>query len=261
MAANGGEGIGMEAWHLWEAPALPFNRREILRYAGWPGAETPESTNEGTGRNRDEDGPEHLSPEGLPLEEILREAEGIRCRAVWRAVDPASPGPGLTAMIAGSRALARFLEGCGGMALFALTAGTEMDRIIARERVRSPLRGLLAHAVGAERTETACDALTREVLTHFPGMKAAGRFSPGYGDLPLNSQAWILTALDAGRRLGITVNSSSLLIPAKSVTAVIGLADKPQGARIRGCGVCRIRENCVYRERGTTCGIETAGTA
>ena len=215
----------MEAWHLWEAPALPFNRREILRYAGWPGAETPESPNEGTGRNRDEDGPEHLSPEGLPLEEILWEAEGIRCRAVWRAMDPASPGPELTAMIACSRALARFLEGCGGMALFALTAGTEMDRIIARERVRSPLRGLLAHAVGAERTETACDALTREVLTHFPGMKAAGRFSPGYGDLPLSAQGVFFRALPCESRLGISLSDAWIMSPSKSVTAIIGIRE------------------------------------
>jgi NSS family neurotransmitter:Na+ symporter len=38
------------------------------------------------------------------------------------------------------------------------------------------------------------------------------------------------------------------------VTAVIGLADRPQGAKIRGCAYCGMRENCEYRRGGKFCG-------
>ena len=74
---------------------------------------------------------------------------------------------------------------------------------------------------------------------------------PNSRDLPLDLQAGFLRALDAGRKLGITANESSLLIPCKSVTAVIGLSEKPQGAKIRGCGYCSLRETCEYRKEGT----------
>ena len=61
-------------------------------------------------------------------------------------------------------------------------------------------------------------------------------------------------ALDASRRLGLTVTESCLLNPVKSVTAVIGLSDRPQAARIRGCGYCRMRESCALRKGGRHCG-------
>ena len=80
------------------------------------------------------------------------------------------------------------------------------------------------------------------------------RFSPGYGDLPLDLQPALCAALDAQRRLGLTVTDSLLLNPVKSVTAVIGLSPTPQPARIRGCGYCNFRENCQFRKEGTTCG-------
>ena len=199
----------MDTWHLWEAPELPFNRQEILRYAGWPGGQTEEAA--------------------LPLEEILRAASAIRCRAVWRLYpviraeeDILIPG----FLRTDSRMLERFLRECDAAVLFALTAGVEMDRIIARESVHSPLRGLLAHAAGAERSETACDALMKSVLETMPGREAAGRFSPGYGDLPLAVQRDVFRALPAGKLLGMTLNDEDIMSPSKSVTAIIGLKNR-----------------------------------
>ncbi len=61
-----------------------------------------------------------------------------------------------------------------------------------------------------------------------PFMGSAGnwRFSPGYGDCPLSAQRSIVNSvLNATRLIGLTVTPTSLLIPTKSVTAVIGLFD------------------------------------
>ena len=69
-----------------------------------------------------------------------------------------------------------------------------------------------------------------------------------------NSLAELCAVLDASRRLGITVGESLLMNPCKSVTAVIGIADAPQPARVRGCGYCTMRETCELRKRGKTCG-------
>ena len=74
-------------------------------------------------------------------------------------------------------------------------------------------------------------------------------------DLPLTLQPALCAALDSQRRLGVTVTESLLMVPMKTVSAVIGLADTPQPARIRGCAFCARRETCTFRKGGTTCGL------
>ena len=120
---------------------------------------------------------------------------------------------------------------------------------------RDMARAAVLDACGSAWTEAACDAAEEEIRSRFPGMYLTDRFSPGYGDLPLSLQADFLRATDAGRKLGITANESFLMLPSKSVTAVIGLADRPQGAKIRGCAYCGMRENCEYRRGGKFCGV------
>ena len=120
---------------------------------------------------------------------------------------------------------------------------------------RDMARAAVMDFCGSAWAESVCDEAEREIRSRFPGKYCTDRFSPGYGDLPLNLQADFLRVLDAGRKLGITANESFLLLPCKSVTAVIGLSDRPQGAKIRDCGVCGLRENCEYRTRGETCGV------
>ena len=61
--------------------------------------------------------------------------------------------------------------------------------------------------------------------------------------------------LDTARRVGIHVTPSFLMNPSKSVTAVIGLSDKPQMARIRGCAWCVMRNTCTLRKGGKSCGL------
>ena len=59
--------------------------------------------------------------------------------------------------------------------------------------------------------------------------------------------------LDAQRRCGITLSPTLIMTPRKSVTAIFGLADKPQGKRSRGCGFCSMKTNCSFRKAGITC--------
>lgn len=110
-------------------------------------------------------------------------------------------------------------------------------------------------ACGSAWVETGCDMAQAEIAERFAPRFLTDRFSPGYGDLPLSLQPAVLGALDAERRLGIHLSDSFLMTPAKSVTAVIGVADTPQPARVRGCGYCAMREICEYRKGGTTCAV------
>ena len=102
--------------------------------------------------------------------------------------------------------------------------------------------------------ERGCGQAEEELAGRFPGLFFTDRFSPGYGDLPLDLQPALCAALDTPRRLGLYVTPSLLLNPVKSVTAVIGLSERPQPARVRGCAYCQMREHCPYRKGGTHCG-------
>ena len=180
--------------------------------------------------------PHHAdAPETLPLGECLRMAEGrVRCRAVWRRYPLTRTETGLDLGFAatGSLSLLKRLEGCGSILLFCCTAGAEMDRLIARAALRSPLHGLLMHALGAQQVEGACDRLCAQLAALVPGCALTPRYSPGYGDLPLSLQRDIFAALSCERLIGVTLTDSLLMRPSKSVTAIVGiLEDKERNNR------------------------------
>ena len=195
--------------HREELGEIPFDEKEILRYAMLPSFAP--------------------KPEELPLQECLKAAKGAaQCRAVWRQYPLRRDGEWLDLGFArtDSRDLRRHLEGCGGILLFACTAGAEIDRRIARAKLLSPARGLLMHAIGAQQVEGGCDRLCERLAAQFPDRQLTDRFSPGYGDLPLALQRDVTEALDCGTVLGITLTDSFLMTPFKSVTAIIGLKER-----------------------------------
>ncbi len=198
-----------EGLHLEELGEIPFDEKEILRYAMMPSF-VP-------------------APEELPLQECLKAAKGAaQCRAVWRRYPLTRNGDGLDLGFArtASRDLERHLEGCTEILLFACTAGAETDRRIARAKLQSPAKGLLMHAIGAQQVEGGCDLLCRRLAEQFPERQLTDRFSPGYGDLPLSMQRDVMAALDCGRTVGITLSESLLMSPSKSVTAIIGMKER-----------------------------------
>ena len=187
---------------------IPADEKEVLHYAMLP-------------RSAD-------APEALPLGECLRMAQGrIRCRAVWRRYPLTRTETGLDLGFAatGSLSLQKRLEGCESILLFCCTAGAEMDRLIARAALRSPLHGLLMHALGAQQVEGACDRLIAQLAALLPGCALTPRYSPGYGDLPLSLQRDIFAALSCERLIGVTLTDSLLMRPSKSVTAIVGILE------------------------------------
>ena len=195
--------------HLVELGEIPFDEKEILRYAMMPSTAT--------------------APEELPLGKCLAAARSaVRCRAVWQRYPLGWHEKELDLGFAktASQNLRKHLEGCTEILLFACTAGGEIDRRINREKVLSPVRGLLMSAIGSQQVEGACDRLCEELEKEYPERQLISRYSPGYGDLPLELQRDIIRALDCGRTIGITLTDSLLMQPSKSVTAVIGMKER-----------------------------------
>ena len=141
----------------------------------------------------------------------------------------------------------KMLRDCTHAAVLVCTLGTAFDRLLSTEQARDMARAALMDACASALVEEGCDAAERDMKAHLPGRCLTDRFSPGYGDLPLTLQIALLTAADASRRLGVQVTSSCLLTPMKSVTALIGVADTPQPARVRGCAFCALRGKCDFQ--------------
>lgn len=89
-----------------------------------------------------------------------------------------------------------------------------------------------------------------------PKMAAQGygmrwRFSPGYGDWPLEQQPELIRVTKC-ESIGITLSESKMLVPRKSVTAIIGLYKEVKGAEetkhaANGCAACD-KTDCPSRK-------------
>lgn len=185
------------------------------------------------------------------LDDVCAELEqALSPRAVWQeypcrveAGQVSIPG----AVFPGA-ALSAHLKGCTALLLLAATLGTEADRLTRMEGLRAAARGAMAHAAGAAMIEQFCDDMQSEIAAAYEarGLYLRPRFSPGYGDLPLQCQRDFFRLLDLPKRLGLSLNEYDMMTPSKSVTAVIGISDRP-GKSFRSCIRCA-RTDCPFRK-------------
>lgn len=156
--------------------------------------------------------------------------------------------------IAPGRDLWAHLRGCTRCVCMAATLGVGVEALIRRYETADLTRSLILDACATALIEEFCDReqenIGREAANRGMGMTA--RFSPGYGDLPLSLQPVLIELLNAERRVGLTCSERFLLLPRKSVTALIGLgewaAGIPGGACGHRCAQCGLA-GCPYREK------------
>lgn len=149
----------------------------------------------------------------------------------------------------------RMLGDCERAVLLVCTLGARFAARLRQLAARSMAEAVVADACGSAMVEAACDRAEEEIAARYAPLYLTDRFSPGYGDLPLHVQAPLTAAVEAEKLLGVTVTDSFLLNPAKTVTAVIGLSQRPQPARVRGCAHCNLRESCRLRRKGESCAV------
>ena len=206
----------------------------------------------------------YLSYHGIFLpEEILSDLarcetlmlRTARPRLVWRLFPLLSDGTleGTDYRPAGEDIRA-FLRTCGSVVLLAATLGSETESLIRRASAARTADALILDAAGSAAIERVCDNFCADLAAALAPRFLTDRFSPGYGDMPLSDQHALFRVLDVSRRIGVSLSASALMIPQKSVTALIGVSDRPQEKRARGCADCARRENCSYRKEGKSCG-------
>ena len=220
-----------------EARLTGINRRETLQYLGYLGSPIPEE----------------LETEITRCEqEILHTARPL---AMWRLFSLLPDGSlEGTAFIPKGRDVPELLKDCSRVILMAATLGNEAERLLRRSQIRDMSDAVILDAAASAAVENVCDNLCEDLEEYFAPGFLTDRFSPGYGDFPFAQQREFFDVLDITRQIGVSLSESGLMLPQKSVTALIGVADRPQAHRHRGCSSCLLFETCVFRKGGKTCG-------
>lgn len=157
--------------------------------------------------------------------------------------------------IMGGKDIESHLNGCEKAIVMCATVGSEVDKLIRISQISDMARAVVMDSLASVAVEQVCNAFDKIIAEKYSDYNMTFRFSPGYGDYPIELQKIILQMLDAPKKIGLCTNDNFLLTPTKSVTAVLGLSKNPIERKKRGCAICNMRETCKFRRKGLHCGV------
>ncbi|OHD16041.1 MAG: hypothetical protein A2086_15370 [Spirochaetes bacterium GWD1_27_9] len=124
-----------------------------------------------------------------------------------------------------SNDLLRFLADINEIYLIGITAGKEIvdyrDKLIKEDAFIS----IIADAVGSETVEKGANYLHNligKMIIKEGKHTVKRRYSPGYGDFLLENQSDFYKLLEL-QKIGVELTSNFILMPEKSITAIIGI--------------------------------------
>ena len=174
-----------------------------------------------------------------------------RPRYLWRLYPITDTALGLrcgdTALCLSGADIRSHLRGCDRAVLLAATLSIGADTLLRRLSAADPAGAVVLDALASAWMEEICDSAEDEIRARLSPRFMTWRFSPGYGDLPLSVQKDFVRTLGAEKQIGLTVTEGDMLLPQKSVTAVIGLSDRAQSRSPHGCAVCNMKHTCGMR--------------
>ena len=220
---------------MFEPRFTTLNMNEILKYLGFRGQELTEEIAAQIRRCTDE---------------VLAAATP---RLTYRHV-PLEDGAVLGVTFAGND-IPRMLEPCEEVVLFGATLGPGVERLMMRYEVVNAADSVIMDACASTAIENICNNFESDMrrAVEAEGRYLTDRFSPGYGDLPIAEQPKFFALLDMTRRIGVSLTPTTIMVPRKSVTAIMGIARTPQPHRPPDCEHCLMFRNCPFRKAGRRC--------
>jgi len=119
-----------------------------------------------------------------------------------------------------SNSLSMHLADCDEAFIMAATLGVGIDRLFEKYNRILQTKAAVCDATASALIESFCDYVNEFIVDK---KDAVMRFSPGYGDFDLKHQIDVLSYLDANKKIGITLTDSLMMVPTKSVTAIVGI--------------------------------------
>lgn len=184
-----------------QAKLTGINRAEAMRYLGYRGQELSKGDTVAIDRC---------------VEAVMQTASP---KLVWKRV-PIDSCPCIE-----GEDLARHLAGCDEVALMAVTLGVDIDRLISKLGVKNPADALIIDSCASAAIENVADNFESDLRPALASKHRSltKRYSPGYGDLPIEVQRDLCAYLDTAHAIGLTLSHSLMMIPTKSVTAFLGI--------------------------------------
>lgn len=141
-----------------------------------------------------------------------------------------------------------YLKGSEYAALFICTAGEEFNSMIDHFNGNGDiLEAYLVDAIGSLTVENAMDRIMDNIEKDWSDLnfKITNRYSPGYCNWHLAEQQKLFRLLE-GHDTDIQLTDSSLMLPTKSVSGIIGIGREAR-KRDYGCATCN-NTTCIYRK-------------
>lgn len=212
---------------------MEVNRKEILRYLGYGRQEADERVS-------------------ALIEECVGELFAAASPKCTYRIYPFRFLPDgvldFTVLQTKSAGLSKNLKDCGQVILFAATLGAEVDLLLRKYTMLHMSKAVVMQAASTAMIEEYCDQVNGRLKDDFlkKGLYLRPRFSPGYGDFPLECQVKLTAVLETGKRIGLMLTDGLLMMPSKSVTAVMGVSGRPFSCTVKGCESC-LKTDCEYR--------------
>lgn len=148
----------------------------------------------------------------------------------------------------------KHLADCDRCIVLTVTLGVKADGLLRTLESSDMSAAVIFDSLASVLTEQVCDQVQKELEKEYGGYFLTDRYSPGYGDLPLRANKTIEKMLETPKRIGATVLENHLLLPRKTVTAIIGISERETKGHMAGCESCRLFTKCTLRREGKSCG-------
>ena len=148
-----------------------------------------------------------------------------------------------------SKVIARLLERCEKVAVFAVTIGNHLEEMVAHLAENGlVLQATVLDAIGSGAAEKLAAYVEDRIkrMANIEGLVTSRRFSPGYCDWEVSQQKMVFKALN-GDTAGIRLTESLLMVPRKSVSGIIGIGPAHHNiANYNPCHTCN-KKDCPGR--------------
>lgn len=214
---------------------LPAEIKRFLGYKGGPGAAWDRGT---LGGEVERQGPDPAGRLEQAIDETISRARELLRTAGIYAVGSGSDLPGSTVF-----------EGLERVAYCVCTIGPALEEEVTRLSGSDELlQAVVLDAAGSVAAEAVAEYMDQRIQEEAEGLglKTSCRASPGYGDWDVREQAKLFQIVPA-ERIGVTLSESAMMIPRKSVSFAIHVAERPE--RLRSENSCRNcdRMDCPYK--------------
>lgn len=221
---------------------MNINISEVLRYLGYKNQALSDSTKQ-------------------VIQDCMEETESlIRANYIYKCFDMQKDSEEIKLVNTNIKLtgadIRKHLKDSARCFLMAVTIGGEIDFKIRYYEKIDLTKAIIMDACATAAVEGLCDEVEGRIKEEAlkEGFGITYRYSPGYGDLPIELQPNILSLLETQKKIGLTVSDSYILLPRKSVSAIIGVQEPHIIRQHPGCKSCNSFKYCNFRKDGNYCG-------